>query len=150
MEPVQTVSMGRNEERELKMEQPEVPTKILRQFGLLVGGILLALALYPFVWKGQEVRTWLAIPGGLLAAAGLVVPNALSQVYRGWMAVGHALGWVNTRIILGIVFYGIVTPMGLVMKMMGMDPMRRGFDPTAKSYRVARQARAATHMRHMF
>lgn len=132
------------------MKQPEVTTKVLRQFGLLVGGILLALSLYPMVWKGEAIKTWLAIPGGLLVAAGLIVPQALAQVYRGWMMVGHALGWVNTRIILTVVFYGIVTPMGLVMKLMGKDPMRRGFDPHAQSYRVTREPRPATHMKNMF
>ncbi len=55
------------------------------------------------------------------------------------MWVGHVMGWVNTRIILGILFYGVVTPMGLIMKLTGRDPMRSAFDPDAQTYRVVCQ-----------
>ena len=132
------------------MEHVEVTKKTLRQFGLMVGGIFLLIGLWPFVWRQEPVRIWAVVPGSLLAVAGLMMPGVLRQVYKGWMLVGHVMGWLNTRIILGILFYGIVTPMGLVMKLTGRDPMRREFEPEAQTYRVIRQPRPASHMKNMF
>jgi saxitoxin biosynthesis operon SxtJ-like protein len=132
------------------MEHREVTKRMLRQFGLMVGGMFLLIGLWPFVWRQEPVRIWAVVPGSLLAVAGLMMPGVLKQVYQGWMRVGHVMGWVNTRIILGVLFYGIVTPMAIVMKLAGRDPMRRGFEPDAQTYRVIRQPRPASHMKNMF
>ena len=132
------------------MERQDVNNATLRQFGLMVGGIFLFIGLWPLVWRHEAVRLWAVVPGTLLIAAGAVIPSLLREIYEGWMFLGHILGWINTRIILGIVFYGIVTPMGIVMKMMRRDPMRRKFDPEATTYRVVREARPVSHMRNMF
>ena len=132
------------------MEHMEVTKRSLRQFGLMVGGIFLFIGLWPFVWRQEAIRIWVAVPGALLAVAGLVIPGMLKHVYQGWMWVGHVMGWVNTRIILGVLFYGVVTPMGLVMKLTSRDPMRREYEPDAQTYRVIRQPRPASHMKNMF
>ena len=132
------------------MEHQEITKKTLRQFGLMVGGIFLFIGLWPWVWRHETVRLWAVVPGTLLIAAGAVIPSLLREIYKGWMFLGHILGWINTRIILGVLFYGIVTPMGVVMRLAGRDPMRRSFDPDAQTYRVIRQARPASHMKNMF
>ena len=132
------------------MEHVEITKKTLRQFGLMVGGIFLFIGLWPLVWRQEAMRTWVVVPGALLAAVGLVMPGVLKHVYRGWMWVGHVMGWVNTRIILGILFYGMLTPMGVFMKLTGRDPMRRKLEPDAKTYRVICQPRPASHMKNMF
>jgi Saxitoxin biosynthesis operon protein SxtJ len=132
------------------MEHTEVTKSTLRQFGLMIGGIFLLIGLWPFVWRQEAVRIWAVVPGSLLAMAGLVMPGILKHIYQGWMWVGHVMGWVNTRIILGVLFYGIVTPMGLIMKMTGRDPMRRSYEPDALTYRVIRHPRPASHLKNMF
>ena len=66
------------------------------------------------------------------------------------MIVGHALGWVNTRIILGIVFYGLLTPMGLAMRLFGKDSMQRQFVQEAHTYRVMRNPRPRSHLMRQF
>jgi hypothetical protein len=66
------------------------------------------------------------------------------------MTVGEVLGWINTRIILGVLFYLLFTPIGLCMHLRGKDPMRRALSPEAESYRIVRQPRPASHMRHQF
>jgi hypothetical protein len=83
-------------------------------------------------------------------ALALAWPQSLTQVYRFWMAVGEILGWINTRLILGALFYLLFTPLGLYMRLRGQDPMRRTLTPEAESYRVVRQPRPASHMRHQF
>jgi hypothetical protein len=79
-----------------------------------------------------------------------VWPSSLTQVYRLWMIVGEVLGWLNTRIILGVLFYALFTPIGLYMRLRGKDPMRRTLAPEVESYRVIRQPRSPAHMRHQF
>ncbi len=127
-----------------------VTNKTLRDFGLLIGGAALVYALWPLVFRGEDMRLWAAGLGAVIGATGLVAPAILKHPYRGWMVVGHALGWMNTRIILGALYYGLVVPMGLVMKIMGRDPMRRALVPGMESYRVVREPRPASHMKNMF
>jgi len=125
-------------------------TKQLRSFGLIVGGIFAVIGVWPVLWRGQPLRLWSLILGGALIALALVWPRSLARVYRLWMAVGEVLGWINTRLILGILFYGIFTPIGLFMRLRGQDPMRRTLTPEVDTYRVVRQPRPASHMQHQF
>jgi hypothetical protein len=90
------------------------------------------------------------ILGSLLIVLGAVVPQSLRQVHHGWMKVGHVLGAINTRIILGIIYYGLITPMGLAMRLMGKDSMRLAFKQDETSYRVVRAPRPRHHMRNQF
>src|SRR5881409_1715518 len=125
-------------------------TKHLRSFGLLVGGIFALIGIWPVVWRGQPLRLWSLILGGVLMVLALAWPRSLTQVYRLWMRVGEVLGWINTRLILGALFYLLFTPLGVCMRLRGKDPMRRMWAPGAESYRVVRQPRPASHMWHQF
>ena len=127
-----------------------VPKKTLRSFGLLVGGVWGVIALWPMVFRHEPPRLWALGLMAALVGLGLVAPAALRHPYRGWMALGHALGYVNSRILLSLVFYLVVTPMGFVMRLFGRDPMRRGFDPKSPTYRIDREARPGSHMKHQF
>ena len=130
--------------------QNSVATKQLRSFGLTVGSIFAVIGLLPAVIRGEEPRLWVLMLAGWLLIPALVVPRVLRPVYRVWMAIGHILGWINTRILLGVVFYGLFTPMGLAMRLIGKDPMRRQFEPEVDTYRVVRQPRLGAHMTHQF
>lgn len=72
--------------------------------------------------------------GTTLAVLGLTVPMLLKPVYRVWMALAVVLGFIMTRVILTIVYYLIITPIGLLMRVFGKDPMQRRLDPDAPSY----------------
>ena len=122
----------------------------LRNFGLLVGGIFCTIGLWPAVIRGASPRWWALVVGVLLLVPALLAPRVLSPVYRIWMTVGEALGWINTRILLGIVFYGLITPMGLIRRVRSEDPMRRRHDPAAQSYRVPKPPRPGAHMNRQF
>ncbi len=111
--------------------------KTLATFGLVAAGLVAVLFGLLFPWlRGRGVPVWPFAVAAVLAAAALGAPAVLSPVYRGWMALGAALGWINTRILLGIVFFAVVTPIGAVMRMTGRDPLRRAFDPRGRTYRV--------------
>ena len=78
------------------------------------------------VWRNRNFAA--LITGGigsLLVAAGLVVPTMLHPVERAWMAMAHAISRVTTPIFLGIVYFLVVTPIGLVMRALGRNPLTR-------------------------
>jgi Saxitoxin biosynthesis operon protein SxtJ len=122
----------------------------LRDFGLLVGGIFGLIGLWPLLWRQQSPRLWALTLFVVLVPPALVAPRVLAPAYRAWMKLAEVLAWVNTRILLGVVFYGVVTPIGLVMRLLGRDPMRRQFERDGESYRVACTPRPATHMLRQF
>ena len=124
--------------------------KELRQFGLLVGAIFTVIGLWPLVFRGEPLRLWAVGVGGLLIACGGAVPSVLAPIHTGWMWVGHILGWINTRILLSIVFYALLTPMGLVFRLMGKDTMRQAFAESSTTYRVVRSPRPHSHMKYQF
>ncbi len=128
-----------------------VEVKQLKSFGLMVGGIFALIALWPWFFRSEEPRLWAFVLAGLLAGPALVWPRSLRPVYRVWMMLGEALGWINTRIILGLILYGLFTPVGFVRQfLLAKDSMRRRFEPDASTYRVMREPRAGSHMSRQF
>lgn len=125
-------------------------SRVERHFGLLVGGIFAAIGLWPLVWRQQGPRMWALVLAAGLVLSALVAPRILAPFYRVWMVLGNVLALINTRIVLAGVFYGVITPIGLAMRLLGHDPMRRRLDNAAESYRVRREPRPATHMLRQF
>jgi hypothetical protein len=124
----------------------EITNKQLRSFGFTVGGIFALIGFWPLVFRGEDPRWWAMVVAGCLLVPAVVFPKSLVWVYKGWMAVGHVMGWINTRIILGVVFYVIVTPIGIIRRWLGKDPMGRQLSPDLDSYRVIRKPRPASHL----
>ncbi len=122
----------------------------LRSFGLIVGGIFLLIAFWPYLRRGHDIRLWATVLGGSLVLLGIVAPSLLRHPYRAWMALAYVLGWINTRLILGVVYYLVFTPVSLGMRLLGKDPMNRKLDPNARSYRTQSETREAGHMKHQF
>jgi Saxitoxin biosynthesis operon protein SxtJ len=132
------------------MEKSSSTIRELRSFGVTVGAVVCGIGLWPAMWSGAHPRWWALAIGGLLLVAGLVAPRMLVTVHRTWMAVGHVMGWINTRIILTLFFYLILTPMGLLARLFGKDFMRVKTPSGVGTYRVARAARSAKHVWHQF
>jgi hypothetical protein len=113
---------------------PVLSTRELRKFGLTVGIAFAVLGAVSW-WRGH---VWpprvLGTLGVLLFVPGLLAPRLLAPVERAWMAFATVLGRVNTRIILGLIFYLVVTPVGLVMRLF-RDPLnRKQGDPHASQW----------------
>ena len=124
--------------------------KQFRSFGFIVGVGFGLLALWPTVFRNEHPRLVILILAGLLLLLALLLPRSLRPAYRVWMALGHVLGWVNTKIIFSVIYYLLFTPVGLVMRLLGKDPMQRKFEPDIDTYRVIRQPRPSSHMKHQF
>ena len=103
----------------------KISKKKLREFGLLIGfgfPILIGLLL-PSLF-GHQFRTWtlwIGVPGLLI---GFTAPRLLHYPYKGWMVLGHALGWINSHIILGLVFIFVLQPIAYIMRLTGYDPLK--------------------------
>lgn len=97
-----------------------------KEFGLIVGGVLVLLGGW-WLYRGKftSVAPIFLLIGTLLVLLGLVWPRALVWPNRAWMLLAEALSFVMTRVILGLVFFLIVTPIGVVKRLMGWDPLSR-------------------------
>jgi len=105
----------------------------LRRFGLTVGLVILCLGCF-FLWR-QRAAGWPLISIGtvLVVAAGLA-PSILKWVYGPWMIGALALGWVVTRILLTLVFFLVVTPVGFLQRLFGKRVIEVGWKADATSY----------------
>ncbi len=92
--------------------------KALRNFGLLMAGVLLVVGGWLW-WKSSANWLWLLGGAALLGIAGLAVPMILKPLYRVWMILAVILGWVMTRVILTLVYYFVVTPIGYLGRALG-------------------------------
>ena len=111
----------------MTMSTPSRPSaRAERNFGLSVGGVLLLVSSW-WLLRGRfpSVAPVTAGLGALLVVLGLAVPRVLYWPNRGWMAMAEALSFVSTRVVLAVVFFIAVTPIGLVKRLTGWDPLRR-------------------------
>jgi hypothetical protein len=74
----------------------------------------------------------------------------LRRLYDRWMVLVRALAWINARVILTVVFYLILTPVGLIRRVMRYDPLNRRLDPDAPTYRVPRERRPESHLEKQY
>jgi hypothetical protein len=126
--------------------QDEITRKDLRSFGLLVGGIFAGIGFWPVVFYGAGLRWWAVVAAAVLIFPALAFPYRLAWIHKKWMLLGHILGWINTRIILGAIFYLVVTPIGFIRRLMGKDPMGKQIRADLESYRVVCKPRPASHL----
>jgi hypothetical protein len=130
--------------------QTEPPLKQLRQFGWMMGGVFFIISFWPLVFRSEGIRIWACIIAATFALLGTVFPQALKPVYRAWMFFGEKVGWLNSRILLGLLFYGMLTPIAFVMALLGKRPLQLQLDPNAETYRVPKEARASDHFLKAF
>ena len=132
------------------MRTKKIGNSQLRSFGLIVAAGFAIIALWPVVFRSQNPRTWALIVAVVLSATAVVFPPALKPFRRLWMTIGEALGWVNSRIILSVVYYVVILPIGGIRRLSGNDPMRRKFERDATTYKIPRVGRPASHMRRQY
>ena len=110
-----------------------------RKSALVVAAVLLLIA----AWNAYRGRTGvvavLGTLGGLLVVAGLFVPAAAGAFHKAWMRLAVVLGYVNSRVLLTLTYYGLMMPYGVASGLVGRDPLHRR-SPAAESYWTERKA----------
>ena len=98
----------------------------LRKFGIFVGSAFIVLLgfLIPYL-NGHSFSRYTLFIGISLIIIGLIKPSLLSKVYQFWISLGHFLGWINSHLILGLVFIIILQPIAFFMRIFGYDPLRK-------------------------
>jgi hypothetical protein len=121
-----------------------------RRFGLTLGLAFLALTAV-LVWRGRDSAAVVTGVGGVvLLVAGLAIPTRLAPVERAWMALAHALSRVTTPILMGIVYYVTVVPIGIVMRVLGRNPLVRARTGAGYWIETGQEARTPERMRRQF
>jgi hypothetical protein len=108
--------------------------RTLRQFAGLWMGCFTGLA----CWHGSRGHTGLAITYSLLAITvgpmGLWKPEIIRPIFVGWTVAVFPVGWTVSRIALGVLFYGVFTPVGLIFRLVGRDVLCRSYQPELETY----------------
>ena len=116
---------------------PELDAKGLREFALVTGSIVAVLFGLFFPWLlDLPWPLWPWILAGVLVIWGLVAPASLRPVYRMWMRFGLLMNRIVTPVLLGAIFFLIITPVGLIRRMSSRAPVARSFEQAADSYRI--------------
>ena len=115
---------------------PKASKQKLRQFGLTLGVFLPLVFSLIWPWLHNTASpTWPIVLGSLCIAMGLIAPKQLQRPYGLWMLLGHGLGWINSHLILGLIYLVVLQPIAIAMRLLGHDPLRRSFKPELDSYR---------------
>ena len=108
-----------------------------RAFGMVFAGVFFVIAVWPLV-HGTVPRWWAFVVSAGFAGIALLKPVLLARLNRLWMKLGILLGKVVSPIALGVLFYGVLTPIGAIIRLAGKDPLRLKRDPAAISYWIPR------------
>ena len=130
---------------------PELDKRSLREFGVVTGAIVGGLFGLFFPWLlERSLPIWPWIVFAILGSWGLVAPTTLRPVYRGWMRFGQFMGRITTPIIMGLLFYLLITPMARIRSLLGKDSMARHLNPDADSYRVISKTPSVKNLERPF
>ncbi len=108
-----------------------------RSFGLVIAIVFGLLGLWPLV-QGRPVRWWSLAVAAIVLLAALALPRTLGLLNRLWLKMGLLLHACINPVIMGLLFYTTVTPIGLLMRLLGRDLLRLRFDPDAPTYWIER------------
>ena len=130
---------------------PELDRKGLREFALLSSTIIAALFGLVLPWMlDLGLPMWPWVVAGVLSGWGIIAPASLRPVYRGWMRIGLLLSRVTTPLLMGLVYFLLLVPVGAIMKVLRNDPLRRSLDDKTPSYRVASEQPPKDHMENPY
>ncbi len=105
----------------------------VRKFGLMFAGICALVGAYA-IFRGHTTWPWYAAGVVFFLVTGLIGYPVLRPIYVGWMKFAYVLGWINMRVLLGVFFYVILTPIGAAMRSLGKDLLDERIDKGAGSY----------------
>jgi hypothetical protein len=132
----------------------EITKSDLRKFGFIMGGMFTLIFGLIFPWLSDKNSDtwpiWPFIVMGIFWAIALIAPQILRPINDIWIKIGNVLGFINSRIILAIMFFLLIFPIGLLLKVFGKDSMDRKLDKDANTYRKLTKLRNKKHLEKPF
>ncbi len=111
------------------------PSKTLRQFAWLWLACFGGLAAWEGIGRGHtKLAAALAVLALTVGPVGMTRPQTLRPIYVAWMVLAFPIGWTISQLILALMFYGLFTPIGLIFRIIGRDPLHRARQPELESY----------------
>ena len=104
-----------------------------RNFGLVFAAVFVIISLYP-LWFGKNMHLWACIMAFIFLFFAIFLPKALIIPNKLWFKFGILLGTIVSPIIMGIIFFLVVTPTGIIMRLFGKDLLRQKLYKSKKSY----------------
>jgi hypothetical protein len=122
-----------------------------RNFGLVLAAAFTVIALLP-LWYGENFRVWAIVVATIFLVPAIFFPHLLRPLNLLWFKFGLLLGKIVAPIVISAVFFVIVTPMALLMRLMGKDPLNRAWDPNSQTYWIKRdeQTNSMSSMKDQF
>jgi uncharacterized membrane protein YhiD involved in acid resistance len=118
-----------------EVENKQIELRTLRNAGVSVGIAFVLISIWPYFVHGLPMRYWAAIVSGVLFLFSLIAPQFIYWPYCLWMKIGAALGWLNTRVILSLLFFLILTPTGIVRRIFSSDSIGSQIDRSKDTYK---------------
>ena len=115
------------------MKQKEIKTGSNKSFGIVFFVIFIIVALWPLL-KDENIRVWSLIVSIIFLTLGLLNSKILTPLNKLWMRLGILLGSIVSPIVMGVVYFGVVTPIGLIMKLFGKDVLNLKLDKNKPTY----------------
>lgn len=109
-----------------------------RSFGVVFAVVFLLIAAWPLLYR-EGPRWWSLAISAMFAVVATARPSLLSGLNRQWMKLGLLLGKIVSPLALGLLFFGIITPIGFLLRLTGKDPLRLKYDRGADSYWIRRE-----------
>ena len=121
-----------------------------KEFGLVVGGVFALLGVW-WLYRGKFLNPAyvLTIVGFALVLFGLLAPRVLVAPRKAWMKLAEVLAFVSSRIILALIYFLVLTPIGLVKRAMGWDPLHRRA-ASSETYWLPYPKRDRSHYEKMY
>ena len=108
-----------------------------RNFGLVFFIACLVVSLWPLTY-GEPIRIWLVIISMVFLILGLMNSKLLTPLNKLWFKFGMILGAIISPVVMGIVFFLVVTPIGVILRIMGKDLLKKSYDKKKKTYWIKR------------
>ncbi len=132
-------------------DKPKYTPKELRDFGLIMAGMLILMfgIVLPWIF-GYSTPYWPFIAAVVFAVVALIRPVLLGPVNSVWLKISDVLGWVNTRLVMGIMFFLLIAPIGILMRLFGKDTLNNKLSEKESSYRIITKVRDKKHLEKPF
>lgn len=121
-----------------EIKQIKSSNKDIINFALLIGGLIAVIGFVTMFYKSAAYM-YLIPFGFVFMLIGFILPVILKPIYFLWMTISVILGFISTRIILGVLFYIVITPISIITKLMGKDLLNIKFNKSESTYWIKRE-----------